>query len=117
MVDRNRIRILVLAHHVPVFEPVDLPVFEPFELKFEPWSALISQASFWPVPPKIPKSEAAADGGARGGEFEPAETERSHRPRAAALDHQTGDRGPRLHDGRRARQLRGRDTFDPYGAA
>ena len=89
-----------------VFEPVYLPVFELFELKFEPLERPDFTGFLWPVPAKIPKSEAAADGGARGDEFEPAETERSHRPRAAALDHQTGDRGPRLHDGRRARQAR-----------
>ena len=93
---------------LPVFEPVYLPVFELFELKFEPLERPDFTRFLWPVPAKIPKSEAAADGGARGDEFEPAETERSrsHRPRAAALDHQTGDRGPRLQDGRRARQVR-----------
>ena len=40
------------------FAPVDLPVSEPFELKSSPWTSLISQASFWPAPAKIPKGGA-----------------------------------------------------------
>jgi hypothetical protein len=43
-------------------QPPDLPVFEPFELKFEPSDSPISQASFWPALAKIPKGEAAAEG-------------------------------------------------------
>jgi hypothetical protein len=78
------------------FEPLDLPGFQSLELP--DFTAFLEDCG--PGPNGVTRGRVSgftayqANTRARGGEFEPAETGWSPRPRAAAQDHQTGDLGP-----------------------